>query len=239
MSNLIYFSVGDIVQSYYSIYKVKELIDGRKFRIVKTNGTEVISELDNFKKVDISDQDFLKLPKDTDDYPDWSMNRFSIGDIVRSRNDMVFKIKAINENYKESGKTYFTLVDPKNNEEFRRAYTLKYHFKKLSVKIEDFEKLPKDVMNFSQFFSFNPINKVENLDNEIWYDIAGYEEIYQVSSMGRIKSFHLKSFQLEVNLNEHILSQYWDYDNDPTVKLYIEGNCTTHSTIKLLTILYR
>lgn len=33
-------------------------------------------------------------------------------------------------------------------------------------------------------------NKVENLPHEIWRDVAGYEGIYQVSNMGRVKSLH-------------------------------------------------
>ena len=31
---------------------------------------------------------------------------------------------------------------------------------------------------------------VKNLPNEIWKDIVGYENIYQVSNLGRVKSFH-------------------------------------------------
>ena len=33
-------------------------------------------------------------------------------------------------------------------------------------------------------------NKIEDLPHEIWRDIAGYEGIYQVSNMGRVKSFY-------------------------------------------------
>ena len=33
-------------------------------------------------------------------------------------------------------------------------------------------------------------NKIEDLPHEIWRDIAGYEGIYQVSNMGRVKSLH-------------------------------------------------
>lgn len=33
-------------------------------------------------------------------------------------------------------------------------------------------------------------NKIENLPHEEWRDVEGYEGIYQVSNMGRVKSLH-------------------------------------------------
>jgi len=33
-------------------------------------------------------------------------------------------------------------------------------------------------------------NQIENLEGEIWKDVVGYEGLYQVSSIGRVKSLH-------------------------------------------------
>ena len=44
----------------------------------------------------------------------------------------------------------------------------------------------------------------KDLPNEIWRDVIGYESIYQVSNLGRIKSFHrrhVKLLNLETDLN--------------------------------------
>lgn len=38
---------------------------------------------------------------------------------------------------------------------------------------------------------------IENLQNEIWYDIPGYEGLYQLSNLDRIKS--LERFRLGQN----------------------------------------
>ena len=42
----------------------------------------------------------------------------------------------------------------------------------------------------------NPIMSVENLPNEIWKDVIGYEGLYQVSNMGRVKSLNFNREQI-------------------------------------------
>lgn len=69
---------------------------------------------------------------------------------------------------------------------------------------------------------------VENLENEIWKDIKGYEKLYQVSNMGRIKSYpRIKGciYFDEMILNLHDNGKqylYIDlYNNNKKKKYYI------------------
>lgn len=58
---------------------------------------------------------------------------------------------------------------------------------------------------------------------EIWKDIQGFEGIYQISNLGRVKNIK----------TNRILKQGYDKDNYPKVELYNSKIYPKHKTIKL------
>ena len=60
---------------------------------------------------------------------------------------------------------------------------------------------------------------LENIENEIWKDIEGYEGRYQVSNMGRVTSLNYKGHKSEVR----ILKQSFNDNDYLTVMLYKDG----------------
>ena len=74
--------------------------------------------------------------------------------------------------------------------------------RKLENKIKELEK--------------NSLTSIENLPNEIWRDVVGYEGLYQVSNFGRVKSF---AYKRTILLRQTIVS-----DGYVHVTLYKNGN---------------
>jgi len=63
------------------------------------------------------------------------------------------------------------------------------------------------------------------MENEIWKDIKGYEGIYQISNLGRVKSFH-KRMRKKLFLNNHLtLAGYYQIELNKDGK---QNRTTTH-----------
>ena len=58
--------------------------------------------------------------------------------------------------------------------------------RKILSEIDTITELEREAINFI----LTELNGTRNLPDEKWRDIEGYEGLYQVSNMGRIKSFH-------------------------------------------------
>jgi hypothetical protein len=71
--------------------------------------------------------------------------------------------------------------------------------------------------------------KVKNLENEIWEDIIGYEELYLISNLGRVKSLP-KFFQ-----GEKILKPRLDRYGYPTIGLIKNKIKKTYKIHRLVT----
>jgi hypothetical protein len=69
---------------------------------------------------------------------------------------------------------------------------------------------------------------INDLDGEIWKDILDYEGDYQVSSIGRIKSFKYDK------INGKIRKQYKDNDNYLTINLSKNGKKKTKKVHRLV-----
>ena len=59
---------------------------------------------------------------------------------------------------------------------------------------------------------------------EIWRDIKGYEKLYQVSNLGRVKSVK----NIRGNYREKILKLREDDKGYLQINLYKEGKCKTY-----------
>ncbi len=62
---------------------------------------------------------------------------------------------------------------------------------------------------------------LEDMTGEIWDDVVGYDGIYQISNMGRVKS--LRRFVRNGYIKEKILKQNIRKDNCTCVKLSVDG----------------
>ena len=71
---------------------------------------------------------------------------------------------------------------------------------------------------------------IEDLEGEIWMDIPNYEGYYQVSNMGRVKSFHKKE--------PRILVQNYDGRGYYYVKLMMKGKNKDPKIHKLVAICF-
>ena len=49
---------------------------------------------------------------------------------------------------------------------------------------------------------------LENMENEIWKDIEGYEGLYQISNMGRVKSLNYKGHKGKVRILKQSFDKY-------------------------------
>lgn len=76
-----------------------------------------------------------------------------------------------------------------------------------------------------------------DLLNEVWVDVLEYNDIYQISNYGRIKSLgrYVSRGNGEMYVREKILKQHLDKKSgEPTVKLAIDGNKKTYRVMTLV-----
>lgn len=59
---------------------------------------------------------------------------------------------------------------------------------KAKLILEEFEQLHEELKLLRSMLTLSPVQ--HDLPGEVWKDIEGYEELYQVSNKGRIKSLH-------------------------------------------------
>lgn len=74
------------------------------------------------------------------------------------------------------------------------------------------------------------------MEKEIWKDIIGYEKLYQVSSLGRIKS--LSRNASNVCLKEKILKKRYDKKGYVSVSLYKDNDCKSFKIHRLVAIAF-
>ena len=69
------------------------------------------------------------------------------------------------------------------------------------------------------------ISTIQNSEQEIWKDIVGYEGIYQVSNLGRVKSLERKSISVKSNriLKERFLNPCLNEYGYFYVTIYVDG----------------
>ena len=79
---------------------------------------------------------------------------------------------------------------------------------------------------------------MEQLENEIWKDIIGYEEKYKVSNLVRILSVnkYVKLGNTITKLNDKILKQYLGKRGYYTVNLYTNSKIKVHTIHRLIAI---
>ena len=70
---------------------------------------------------------------------------------------------------------------------------------------------------------------IENLEGEIWLPVVGYEELYEVSSYGRVKSLNFSGGK-----KEKIMKQSFDCRDYLKVRLTKDGKTKTFRTHKLV-----
>ena len=71
---------------------------------------------------------------------------------------------------------------------------------------------------------------MDNLSNEIWKDVIGYETLYQVSNLGRVKSIG--------KANEHLLKGRDDTNGYLKVALYKNKICKNFKIHRLVAIAF-
>ena len=66
------------------------------------------------------------------------------------------------------------------------------------------------------------INKLKNMNNEIWKDVVGYENYYQVSSFGNVKSKEriCNHFKGGKSIRKEKLLKQWERNGYCKVALY-------------------
>lgn len=81
-------------------------------------------------------------------------------------------------------------------EEAKKILTEDFHLVSTEILKEAAEKILSELVKSEEKISELEkkiiAGRIENLPGEIWKDIEGFEGLYQVSNMGRVKSFHFK-----------------------------------------------
>lgn len=146
--------------------------------------------------------------------------KLKVGDFVTYNNRaVVYKIVKIIKN--ENGNFFLTLLHSNKSKYYQETKFPQQIFSKLNLNDSMFEILPPESNKYPDNINNNPLQRVIDLPNEIWFPILNYENYYEISNKGRVKSLRFKGF----SNNHGLLSLHEEYWGDviPFVILSLNG----------------